>query len=129
MNSTNQTKPDHTEPPEKPTMVIITNSARFAVGQLAATPGALALLDQHSISVAALVNRHIHGSWGDVCAEDADTNELGIEHGGRVMSVYRLVDAQQLASTPVAMRSDLPTVWVITESDRSVTTLLLPSEY
>jgi hypothetical protein len=123
----NNTQP--TEPPEKPTVFIITNSARFTVGQLAATPGALALLDQHSISVAALVNRHIHGSWGDVFAEDADTNELGIEYGGRVMSVYRLVDAQQLASTPVAIRGELPTVWVITESDRSVTTLLLPSEY
>jgi hypothetical protein len=129
MNSstTNHTQP--TEPPEKPTVVIVINSARFAVGQLAATPGALALLEQHGIGVAALVNRHIHGSWGDICAEDADSNELAIEHSNRVMSVYRLVDAQQLASTPVAMRSDLPTVWVITESDRSVTTLLLPSEY
>jgi hypothetical protein len=123
----NNTQP--TEPPEKPVVVIITNSARFAVGQLAATPGALALLEQHCIGVAALVNRHIHGSWGDICAEDAHTNELAIEHGNRVMSVYRLVDAQQLASTPVARRNDLPTVWVITESDRSVTTLLLPSEY
>jgi hypothetical protein len=129
MNSTNQTDPDRTELPEKPPVVIITNNARFAVGQLAATPGALALLEQHNIGVAALVNRHIHSSWGDVCAEDADSNELAIEHGNRVMSVYRLVDAQQLASTPVAKRNDLPTVWVITESDRSVTTLLLPSEY
>jgi hypothetical protein len=129
MNSstTNHTQP--TEQIEKPQVVIITNSARFAVGQLAATPGALALLEQHGIGVAALVNRHIHSSWGDICAEDAHTNELAIEHGNRVMSVYRLVDAQQLASTPVAKRNDLPTVWVITESDRSVTTLLLPSEY
>jgi hypothetical protein len=129
MNSTNQTNPDHTELPEKPPVVIITNSARFTVGQLAATPGALALLEQHNIGVAALVNRHIHGSWGDICADDAHTNELAIEHGNRVMSVYRLVDAQRLALTPVAKRNDLPTVWVITESDRSVTTLLLPSEY
>jgi hypothetical protein len=128
----NSSTTNHTQPielPEKPPVVIITNSARFAVGQLAATPGTLALIDQHSISVAALVNRHIHGSWGDICAEDAHTNELAIEHGNRVMSVYRFVDAQQLASTPVAKRIDLPTVWVITESDRSVTTLLLPSEY
>jgi hypothetical protein len=129
MNSNTTNTTQSSEPPEKPTVVIITNSARFAVGQLAATPGALALLEKHNIGVAALVNRHIHGSWGDICAEDADTNELAIEHRGRVMSVYRLVDAQQLASTPVAKRIDLPTVWVITESDRSVTTLLLPSEY
>ncbi len=129
MNSPTQTDPQHTDPPVKPRVVIITNSALFAVGQLAATPGALALLEHHGISVAALVNRHIHGSWGDICADDAEQNEAAIELGNRVMSVYRLVDAQRLAATPFAKRNDLPTVWVITEADRSVTTLLLPSEY
>lgn len=123
------TNPQHTAPPAKPQITIITNSARFAVGQLAATPGALALLEHHGISVAALVNLHIHGSWGDVCADDAQLNELAIAHGNRVMSVYRLVDAQRMTATPIAKRNDLPTVWVITEADRSVTTLLLPSEY
>jgi hypothetical protein len=129
MNSYTQTNPQHTESLVKPHLVIITNSARFAVGQLAATPGALALLEQHRINIVALINRHIQGSWGDICADDAEQNEAAIELGNRVMSVYRLVDAQRLAATPFGKRNDLPTVWVITEADRSVTTLLLPSEY
>jgi hypothetical protein len=45
------------------------------------------------------------------------------------MSVYRLVDPVKLANTPRNKRSDLPTVWIITEADRSVTTLLLPEDY
>jgi hypothetical protein len=129
MNTLTQTNPLHNEPPKRPPVVIITNNARFTFGHLAATPGVLALLEQHSISVAALVNRHIHGSWGDICADDARENEEAIRLGNRIMSVYRLVDAQQLVATPSALRNELPTVWVITESDRSVTTLLLPSEY
>ena len=110
-------------------VTIITNSARFTLGQVLATPGALALLEKHGVSTAALIIRHLEGSWGDVCAEDAETNEMAIKYGNRIMSVYRLVDAQRIVSTPKASRIDLPTVWVITESDRSVTTLLLPSEY
>jgi hypothetical protein len=47
----------------------------------------------------------------------------------RVMSVYRLVDAEALQQTPLDKRSSLPTLWIITEADRSATTLLLPSEY
>ena len=45
------------------------------------------------------------------------------------MSVYRLVDAQRLQQTPQDKRSSLPTIWIITEADRSVTTLLLPEDY
>ena len=110
-------------------VTIMTNSARFALGQIVATPGTIALLEHHSISAAALISRHLEGSWGDVCAEDAETNEMAIKFGNRIMSVYRLSTTEEILLTPQASRSDLPTVWVITESDRSVTTLLLPSEY
>lgn len=115
--------------PTAPTVVIYSNAARFALGQIVATPGAIRLLEKTAFSAAALINRHAHGDWGDCCKEDAEQNEFAVANGERVISVYRLVDAARLSATPVTKRSDLPTIWVITEWDRSITTLLLPSEY
>ncbi|WP_367848907.1 type I restriction endonuclease subunit M [Rhodoferax sp. WC2427] len=118
-----------TSHPTARTTVIYTNSARFGVGQIVATPGALELLQQTGFSAAALCSRHIHGDWGDICEEDRGENEFAITRRLRLMSVYRLVDASRLALTPRDKRGALPTVWVITEADRSVTTLLLPGDY
>lgn len=106
---------------------------RFGLGQVLATPGALALLDTRCVSALALLSRHASGDWGDTCAEDRETNEAALVNGARLMSVYRLVDAERLAKVPAARRSELPTVWVITEAVdddgfRRSTTLLLPSE-
>jgi len=61
-----------------------------------------------------LVARHVTGDFGDVCAEDGERNREAIKHGDRIFSSY-LVGEQK--------------VWVITEADRSLTTLLLPSDY
>lgn len=108
---------------------IMANAARLALGQVVGTPGALALLEHCGFSAMALISRHLHGDWGDCCAEDRATNELALQRGMRVMSVYRLVDAARLVGTPCDKRSNLPTVWIITEADRSVTTLLLPEDY
>ena len=108
---------------------LMSNAPRFALGQIVATPGALDLLERCGFSSMALISRHVHGDWGDSCAEDQATNELSVQQGMRVMSVYRLVDATRLAQTPPEKRSNLPTVWIITEADRSVTTLLLPEDY
>jgi len=110
-------------------VLILTNTARFALGQIVATPGALSLLQTMGFSAAALIGQHVHGDWGDSCPEDAATNEFAVTRRLRLMSVYRLVDGQKLAATPIAKRSDLPTLWIITEADRSSTTLLLPAEY
>lgn len=110
-------------------MTLMSNAPRFALGQLVATPGALELLEQTNFSALALVSRHVHGDWGDCCDEDKATNELAIRQGMRVMSVYRLVDAETLRRTPQDKRSSLPSLWVISEADRSVTTLLRPDEY
>lgn len=110
-------------------VTLITNSARFALGQIVATPGALDLLEQRGFSAVALISRHVDGDWGDCCAEDTATNELALSEGMRVMSVYRLVDAERLAATYFDKRAVLPTIWIITEWDRSVTTLLLPKDY
>lgn len=98
-----QTKPGH---------------ARFPLGQLAATPGVLDLLELHRVSLFDLLSRHASGDWGDVGAEDAYTNEQALIHGNRLLSCYTLVSG------------DTDTrVWIISEADRSVTTALRPSEY
>ena len=109
--------------------IIYSNAARFSMGQIVATPGALQLLQETGFSAAALISRHVHGSWGDLCEEDRAENEFAVSRRLRILSCYRLVDAERLAATPRDKRSSLPTLWIITEADRSVTTLLLPSDY
>ena len=109
--------------------IIYSNAARFSMGQIVATPGALQLLQETGFSAAALVSRHVHGDWGDLCDEDRAENDFAITRRLRILSCYRLVDAGRLAATPRDKRSSLPTLWIITEADRSVTTLLRPDEY
>ena len=109
--------------------IIYSNTARFPLGQIVATPGALELLQETGFSAAALISRHVHGSWGDLCEEDRTDNEFAVTRRLRILSCYRLVDAERLAAIPREKRSSLPTLLVIMEADRSVTTLLLPSDY
>jgi len=87
----------------------------FAVGDVVATPGALDALDGDRALAVMLLQRHMYGDWGDICADDRGANEAALRHGSRLMSVYRLVGGA--------------TIWAITEADRSVTTLLTPDEY
>ena len=114
--------------PTTPT-IIYSNTARFPLGQIVATPGALELLQETGFSAAALISRHVHGDWGDLCEEDRAENEFAVTRRLRILSCYRLVDAERLAATPLDKRSALPTIWIISEADRSVTTLLRPSDY
>ena len=88
---------------------------RFSLGQVVATPGALDLLDRTATNAAELLQRHQSGDWGSVPPEDAALNDYSVTHEGRLLSSYRLNDSERL--------------WIITEWDRSVTTLLLPDEY
>jgi len=88
---------------------------RFQPGYLTTTPGALEVLEDAKQSPMEFVQRHLAGDFGEVCAEDAAENELSIKKGFRILSAYR---------TNKGVR-----IWVITESDRSATTILLPSEY
>ena len=130
--TTNDTTTDDVR--QQTPVTIITNSARFVLGQIVATPGALALLQATGRSAASLLARHMHCDWGDTCRDDAALNEIAITDGSRIMSVYRLVDAKKLKATPKQKRADLPTVWVITDGanqagQREVTTLLLPEDY
>ncbi|HTT20171.1 MAG TPA: hypothetical protein VMG82_14570 [Candidatus Sulfotelmatobacter sp.] len=87
----------------------------FPAGQIVATPGALALLERTNKTPIEFLSRHLRGDWGDLCPEDKTENELSLKHGFRLMSSYRVTGNENL--------------WVITEADRAITTLLLPSEY
>lgn len=98
---------------------------RFALGRVVATPGALRLLQQTGTDAMALLMRHVTGDWGDVCAEDAQENELSLAEGFRLMSVYALPLRDRVATDADTRER----VWLITEADRSVTTLLLPADY
>lgn len=92
-----------------------TNSVpfRFALGQLVATPTVLEAVP-HSEIIAAL-DRHLACDWGDMCAEDQQSNDWALQHECRLFSVYHAKDGT--------------TFWIITEADRSATTVLLPSDY
>ena len=87
----------------------------FALGQVVATPGALDLLDRTATNAHDLLVRHQHGDWGTVPPEDAEANTGSVVAGNRILSSYFLSPTEKL--------------WIITEWDRSVTTLLLPDEY
>jgi hypothetical protein len=107
-----------TSPATSPGNRALLDHARFPLGQVAATPGALELLEQHRVSLFDLLARHAKGDWGDVGAEDAHANDQALIHGYRLLSCYTLVPGD----------SDTR-VWVISEADRSVTTALKPEEY
>ena len=90
--------------------------ARFPLGQVVATPGALATLEEAGQIPQELLARHVIGDWGsDLPEEDKQENELSVRKGFRILSSYTL-------NTGVK-------IWLITEADRSVTTFLLPIEY
>ena len=87
---------------------------KFELGRINATPGAIEVFGFEGL-LASLV-RHADKDWGDVCEFDAGENDQAIGDAARVFSSYEIgEDAEKL--------------WVITEADRSATTLLLPSEY
>ena len=91
------------------------HNARFALGQVVATPGALAAMEEAKQNPLGLLIRHQSGDWGELDEEDKTENELSVREGFRILSAYVL-------TTKVK-------VWVITESDRSATIFLLPEEY
>jgi len=94
---------------------MITIITRFDLGQVVATPGAQAALEGSKETPELYLARHGAGDWGTVCADDAALNDQALIDGDRVLSAYELGDKTRL--------------WIITECDRSVTTLLLPEEY
>ena len=90
-------------------------SARFDLGTIVATPGALEALAVSGESPSTFLCRHVAGDWGDLDEEDRAENELSVQEGFRILSAYHLRDGTK--------------IWIITEADRSSTTILLPEEY
>lgn len=85
----------------------------FHPGVIVVTPGAADVLSG-VVHAFALIWAHVHGDWGVVDADDARANARALRDGARLLSAYMVGETK---------------VWVITEADRSVTTILLPSEY
>lgn len=90
-----------------------TDSHRFSLGALYMTRHAMDTLVPEDIALA--VTRHHRGDWGDLCASDREENERAVREGQRVFSAYH--DRNRVK------------FWIITEADRSYTTVLLPSDY
>jgi hypothetical protein len=88
--------------------------APLPLGRVVASPGALRALSDAGEHPLSYIVRHASGDWGDLCAFDRRENGLALRHGYRVLSSYAVGEGR---------------VWVITEADRSVTTILLPDEY
>jgi hypothetical protein len=89
-------------------------TAPLPLRQVVATPGALKLLMEARAHPFDYLVRHATGDWGELCAFDRRQNEIALREGYRVLSSYPFGEER---------------VWVITEADRSVTTILLPEEY
>lgn len=90
-------------------------TSRFGLGRIRATPAARAALVTAGVDPRSLLKRHAHGDWGCLHPFDADANELALRQGMRILSAYLL---------PTGDR-----IWIITDADRSTTTILIPEEY
>jgi hypothetical protein len=90
-------------------------TAKFDMGLVYATNGALAAFEKTDESSLVYLMRHVSGDWGDVSEDDRRSNAFALDNGLRLFSAFHLADGTKL--------------WVITEADRSMTTMLLPSEY
>jgi hypothetical protein len=88
---------------------------KFKIGQLVITPGALAAFTESGENPWAFMVRHMAADWGEVDQEDWKLNDEAVKEGTRILSAYTLKSKVR--------------IWIITEADRSATTILLPEEY
>jgi len=103
--------------PGKETLMFVVNPT-FPLGQLVMTRGVNGLVaDDEAFAkfVTKSLSRHVKGDWGELSDEDREENDLSIKEGFRILSAYE--------------SGELPKIWIITERDRSVTTILFPDEY
>ena len=90
----------------------MTVMSRFSLGQVVATSGALDSIPMTVICQS--LDLHASGDWGEIPAEDWNSNELALLYEDRIVSIYSWAEVK---------------FWIITEADRSITTILLPEEY
>jgi hypothetical protein len=88
----------------------------FKLGQVVATPAAIDLLRSLALNPLLFLGRHAFGDWGQVSDQDREANRAALKDGSRLLSSYTL-------------NRNNDRLWIITEADRSSTTLLLPQEY
>ena len=97
-------------------MIAMRKTALFPLGAVVATPGALEALENAGHTPADFLSRHVAGDWGELeSEEDKRLNDQAVAGGERILSAYRTKAGEK--------------IWIITEADRSATTILLPSEY
>ncbi len=94
-------------------------SPRFSLGRCYITQGINCLVEQHNLPVIEYLSRHQSGDWGELDKHDIEANEQAIKEGYRLLSAYSFETRS----------NDKIKIWIITEADRSSTTLLLPEEY
>lgn len=92
----------------------------FSSGILVATRAIADRIDQDPLFaglVHTAIQMHLNGNWGDICDEDWNINQEALKNGGRLFSAYWMDDAHK------------EKIWIITEANRSATTILFPSDY
>lgn len=90
-------------------------TAKFPLGRVVCTPAAMMSMVAQEIAPVDLLRRHSSGDWGDsLDAEDCQTNDDAVLHGGRLLSSYGQGERR---------------IWVLTEANRSSTCILLPDDY
>ena len=96
----------------------------FPLGDCCMTSGVAKLVSQQSLSIQDYLLRHQCGDWGTVGKEDAAENELSLKEGYRLLSAYEILQQGGNDEKTATIK-----IWIITEADRSTTTILLPNEY
>lgn len=87
---------------------------RFPLGKTFATSGVTHWAERHGIDLARYLRRHHCGDWGDLDPEDRQANECALRDGTRIFSAYKISDRK---------------IYIVTEHDRSMTTIMLANEY
>lgn len=87
----------------------------FPLGEIVATPASLATIEKAGQGPREFLLRHASGDWGDLCREDRKRNQFSLQRGFQIFSSYRNDAGDEL--------------WIITDNDFSITTILLPQEY
>ena len=87
---------------------------KFLLGTITFTPNALDKADENEVDLLSLLKRHANGDWGDLSDDDKKENEFSVKQGYRIFSAYVIKGVK---------------FWIITEADRSATTILMPEDY
>ena len=89
--------------------------SKFPLGQIVATPGAMEAIENAGQEPGFFLSKHAQGDWGVIDKDDKQLNEDALSNGDRIHSAYRTLKGER--------------IWIITEADRSTTTILLPDDY